>query len=83
MTRTKGDVIVEEIRIGDIHYYYYENGEGRILKVIDRPELKGTGWKLMYRCLTSKSLMVFFVSNSSIISKRPELYTYKKHGDFW
>lgn len=42
-TRTKGNVIVEEIKIGDIHYEY-DLGLGIKCKVITLPKLKQGMW---------------------------------------
>lgn len=47
MTHTKGNVIVEEIKVGDIHYEY-EMGIGMKLEVLTLPEQNEDGawiWK--------------------------------------
>lgn len=47
MTRTKGNVIVEEIKVGDIHYEY-DMGFGIKCQVLTKPELNEDGnwvWK--------------------------------------
>jgi hypothetical protein len=47
MTRTKGNVIVEEIKVGDIHYEY-EMGIGIKCEVLTKPTINEDGnwvWK--------------------------------------
>ena len=79
MTRTKGDVIVEEIRIGDI-IYHYKNGEGSMLKITRRPYFNGEYWVIKYTDLKTKRVGFFFIYNDDI---GPEIYTYKKYGDIF
>ena len=45
-TRTKGNVIVEEINVGDIHYEY-DMGMGIKCKVVTKPEFSemSGGWE--------------------------------------
>jgi hypothetical protein len=53
MTRTKGNVIVEEINIGDIHYEY-DMGVGIKSEVISKPTLNEDGnWTWKSKSLTN------------------------------
>ena len=77
-TYTKGDVIVEEIKIGDIHYEY-ELGVGIKCEVITLPKLNETGQYIW----ESKNLKTDNIINYLVDPKYPHyssnLYNYEAY----
>ena len=62
-TRTKGNVIVERIKIGDIHFEY-DMGLSLKCEVITKPEFskKDGGWNWKSKELKTNRIIDYFVS---------------------
>ena len=78
MTHTKGDVIVENIKIGDIHYEY-EYNMGVKCEVITLPERSEDGywsWKSK-NCKTGKEIE--YGVREGMSHYGPNLYTYEAY----
>lgn len=78
MTHTKGDVIVEDIKIGDIHYEY-EYGLGIKCKVISLPQRSEDGywsWKSK-NCNSGKEIE--YGVREGMVHYGPNLYTYEAY----
>lgn len=61
MTYTKGNVIVEDIKVGDIHYEY-ELGLGVKCEVITKPILDEEGcWTWKSKNVNTKKEITYFV----------------------
>ena len=77
-TYTKGDVIVEDIRIGDIHYGYLYNF-GVKLQVLTRPFINGDGnWEWKVRRISDGKILTYVVS-TRYPHYSANLYTYKAY----
>jgi hypothetical protein len=62
MTRTKGNVIIEDIKVGDIHYEY-ELGLGIKCEVLTKPTLTKDGnWIWKSKNLNSGQEINYFVN---------------------
>jgi hypothetical protein len=62
MTRTKGNVIVEEIKVGDIHYEY-EMGIGIKCEVLTKPTINEDGnWVWKSKNLTTDKEIDYLVN---------------------
>ena len=79
MTYTKGNVIVENIKIGDIHYEY-DLGLGIKCEVITLPQLSEDGeyWLWKSKNLTSGKEIDYGV-NIKISHYGPNLYDYEAY----
>ena len=62
-TRTKGNVIVEEINVGDIHYEY-DMGMGIKCKVVTKPEFSemSGGWEWESENIKTGKIINYFVN---------------------
>lgn len=70
MTLTKGNIIIEEIKVGDLHFEY-ELGLGMKLEVLTKPELNDEGnfvWN-------SKNLTSGRIVNYELNPKYPACYS--------
>ena len=77
-TLTKGNIIVEEIKIGDIHYEY-EYGVGIKCKVITLPEEDNEGnWSWKSENVTGGKEINYFV-NPKYSHYGPNLYDYEAY----
>ncbi len=78
-TRTKGNVIVEKIKVGDIHYEY-EYGLGIKCKVITKPifSKKDGGWKWKSKDLKTNKIIDYFV-NPEYPQYSVNLYDYEAY----
>lgn len=76
-TYTKGDVIVQEIKVGDIHYEF-EYGQKATLKVLTLPKWDGKGWSWKSRCI-EKGRTVRYYANHELPQYNPNLYTYEAY----
>jgi hypothetical protein len=78
MTKTAGNIIVEEIRIGDIHYEY-DGPIGIKCQVIEVPIQDQNGnWTWVSKNLKSGKLIHFFVSEQ-YPQFSPKLYDYNAY----
>lgn len=77
-TYTKGDVIVEEIKIGDIHYEYSYN-VGIEVQVISEPRKRDDGsWEWESKSVKTGKIIGYRV-NPKYSHYGPNLYTYKAY----
>jgi hypothetical protein len=78
MTHTKGNVIVEEIKIGDIHYEY-ELGIGIECEVVTKPKLDEDGnWVWRSKNVKSGNDIEYLV-NPKYTHYSANLYDYKAY----
>lgn len=78
MTRTKGNVIVEEINVGDIHYEF-EYGTGIKVEVISKPIRDNNGyWSWKSKSLTTGQIINYGVSEG-YSHYGPNLYDYEAY----
>ncbi len=74
-THTRGNVIVEDINIGDIHYEF-EYGVGIKMKVFTKPELNENGqWEWESRII-SNGEVVYYLVNPKYSHYSAKLYDY-------
>ena len=76
-TLTKGNVIVEEIRIGDIHYEY-EYGVGIKSTVISLPEWSDKGY-WHWQSETKSGVLIDYVVNPKYPHYSVNLYDYEAY----
>jgi len=74
MTKTKGNVIIEDIKIGDIHYEYSYGQEIKV-KVLTLPVKNGDDFTWKSEDLATGKEIEYFVS-SKFIHYGPNLYNY-------
>lgn len=78
MTHTKGNVIVEQIKVGDIHYEY-EYGIGIKCEVLTKPKLNEDGdWVWKSRNVTTGNEIDYLV-NPKYTHYSPNLYDYEAY----
>ena len=78
MTHTKGNVIVEQIKVGDIHYEY-EYGIGINCEVLPKPKLNEDGdWVWKSRNVTTGNEIDYLV-NPKYTHYSPNLYDYEAY----
>ncbi len=78
MTHTKGNVIVEEIKVGDIHYEY-DLGLGIKTKVLTKPKLNEEGnWVWKSKNLNSNKEIDYLV-NPKYSHYSANLYSYEAY----
>lgn len=77
-TRTKGDVIVEDIKLGDIHYEY-EYGFCMKSKVIEVPVLQDGLWEWKSENVNTGKVIEYAVSQDGLSYYGPNLYTYEAY----
>jgi hypothetical protein len=78
MTHTKGNVIVEEIKVGDIHYEY-DMGLGIKCEVLTKPKLNEDGnWTWKSQNVNSK-IEIDYLVNPKYPHYSPNLYDYKAY----
>lgn len=78
VTRTKGDIIVEEIKVGDIHYEF-SGPFGIECEVATRPEQDPDGnWNWESRNVKTNKMINYFV-HRDYPHYAPNLYSYKAY----
>lgn len=77
MTRTRGNVIIEEIKVGDIHYEY-DLGMGIKVQVDTLPVKKGDQWTWEATHLSSGNKINYLVTEG-LTHYGPNLYDYKAY----
>lgn len=77
MTHTKGDVIVEDIKIGDIHYEY-GYGVGIKVEVISLPVKEGDQWTWQAKQVSNGRIIDYLVTEG-FSHYAPNLYTYEAY----
>lgn len=78
MTLTKGNVIVEDIKIGDIHYEY-EMGIGMKVKVLTLPERNDEGKWYWDAERLSTGMIIEYMVNEKYPHYAPNLYDYEAY----
>jgi len=77
-TYTGGNVIVENINKGDIHYEY-EYGIGFKNQVLTKPKRDGDGiWRWTSKNITSNKVINYMI-NPKYIQAAPKLYDYEAY----
>jgi hypothetical protein len=74
-TWTKGDVIIEEIKVGDIHYEY-DYGCCVKSEVLTKPEIKDDMWVWQSKNLTTEKVLTYKVSLDCPSHYSLNIYTY-------
>ena len=78
-THTRGNVIVEDIKIGDIHYEYGRYGVGIKVEVITKPVRDEDGmWAWKSKNLNSGEEIEYGV-NEKYVHYGPNLYDYEAY----
>jgi hypothetical protein len=81
---TKGGVILEEIKIGDIHYEF-EYGCGIKCEVITRPERVVSGeyaqWKWKSKNLNNPDHIIDYMVTEGLSHYGPNLYDHEAYGN--
>lgn len=78
MTHTKGNVIVEEIKVGDIHYEY-ELGCGIKCEVLSKPIMDEDGnWSWKSKNVNTGKEVKYFI-NPKYSHYSPNLYDYEAY----
>jgi len=75
MTRTKGNVIIENIKIGDIHYEF-EYGIGIKCEVISLPQRDENGYWTWKSKNLNTDRIIDYVVNEKYTHYGPNLYDY-------
>ena len=75
MTRTKGNVIIENIKIGDIHYEF-EYGIGIKCEVISLPQRDENGYWTWKSKNLNTDRIIDYVVNEKYIHYGPNIYDY-------
>ena len=79
MIRTKGNVIVEDIKIGDIHYEY-EYGIGIKTEVISLPVSDGDGyWSWKSKVFNDPETIIDYGVREGMSHYGPNLYDYEAY----
>lgn len=78
MTHTRGNVIVEEIKIGDIHYEY-DMGLGIRCEVLTKPELDENGTWVWKSKNTKTAKEIDYAVNPEYTQYSPNLYDYEAY----
>ena len=75
---TRGNVIVNEIKVGDIHYEY-QYGYQTIVKVITAPEKDINGlWKWQSMVIETEEI-VDYATHEDYPQYAPKIYTYEAY----
>lgn len=79
-THTKGNVIVEDIKVGDIHYEY-ELNIGIKLEVVEKPELIDDVWTWKSVPYNNKSAdpIIYAMAKNAPSYLAPNLYDYEAY----
>ena len=77
-TYTKGDVIVEDIKVGDIHYEY-EFGMGVKSKVISLPTRDDTGYWSWQSKNVNTGVVIDYGVQEGLSHYAPNLYNYEAY----
>lgn len=77
-TRTKGNVIVEQIEVGDI-LYEFEYGTGVEVEVLTKPELNDEGNYVWKAKNTKNGEEIRYLVNPKYPHYAPNLYDYKAY----
>ncbi len=77
-THTKGNVIVEEIKVGDIHYEY-EMGIGMKLEVVSLPKRSSEGQWTWQSKMVSSGKVVNFLVTEGMSHYSANLYDYEAY----
>jgi len=75
MTRTKGNVIIENIKIGDIHYEF-EYGTGIKCEVISLPQRDENGYWTWKSKNLNTDRIIDYVVNEKYTHYGPNIYDY-------
>jgi len=75
MTRTKGNVIIENIKIGDIHYEF-EYGIGIKCEVISLPQRDENGYWTWKSKNLNTDRIIDYVVNEKYTHYGPNIYDY-------
>ena len=78
-TYTKGNIVVQEINVGDIHYEF-DYGLGIKCKVLTKPEWDGEGysWKSKKISGNDNSIISYYVRHD-MSHYSPNLYNYEAY----
>ena len=79
MTHTKGNVIVENIKIGDIHYEY-DYGVGIKVEVTSLPVRDDTGYWTWESKQISTGKIISYGMREGFSHYAPNLYDYEAYG---
>ncbi len=79
MTHTKGNVIVENIKVGDIHYEY-DYGVGLKVEVISLPVRDDTGYWTWESKQVNGDRIVDYGVREGFSHYAPNLYDYEAYG---
>lgn len=78
MNKTSGNVIVDEIQVGDIHYEF-QGGRGSKFIVITKPTRDIDGqWSWMSKNLNTGKIISYFY-NENYPHYSPKLYNYEAY----
>ncbi len=77
-THTKGNVIVEEIKVGNIHYEY-EMGIGMKLQVVSLPQRSDQGQWTWQSKMVSSGKVVDFLVTEGMSHYSSNLYDYEAY----
>ena len=77
-TFTRGDVVPQQIKIGDIHYEY---DMGCVVKseVIELPKWNGKGWEWKSKKINDNTIINYYVSHEHGSVYGAKLYTYEAY----
>lgn len=76
-THTKGNVIVQNIKVGDTHYEY-EYGVGIKLKVLTKPRWIEDGYEWKSKCIETGKIINYFI-NPKYSHYSSNLYDYEAY----
>lgn len=80
MTRTKGDVIIEDIKIGDIHYEYFGNTELKVrVKTLPEKEEREDDNYWTWTSVTDDGIEVKYGVSDKYAHYGPNLYTFRAY----
>jgi len=77
MTYTKGNIIVENIKIGDIHYEYHYN-IGIKVEVISKPIKNDNKWSWQSKQISTGEIINYLVTEG-LSHYGPNLYDYEAY----
>jgi len=77
IVRTRGDVVVNEIKVGDIHYEYDYGMEIKI-EVITKPVKDSDGY-WVWKSVTQRGEVVDYGVHERYAHYGPKLYTYQAY----
>jgi len=77
ITHTKGNIIIENIKVGDIHYEY-EYGCGIKVEVLTLPVREGDYWSWKSKCISTGEEIDYGVT-AGLSHYGPNLYDYEAY----